>query len=159
LIFKKAYQNQAFASFADIVTAFLKEANVSTAPVAACFAVAGPVAHNRVCFTNINWTLDGELLSKDLGIKSVLLVNDFVAQGYGLLTLDEENECHVIQQAPKQLNAPIACIGAGTGLGECYLTPVDDKGAYRCFASEGGHAEFAPRNEVFLLTNLLYLAV
>lgn len=61
-------------------------------------------------------------------------------------------------QAPKQPNAPIACIGAGTGLGQCFLTPVgheDDLSSegqhdaveYNCFASEGGHAEFAPRND------------
>jgi glucokinase len=42
-------------------------------------------------------------------------------------------------------------IGAGTGLGQCYLTPSGDdmaSGDYRCFPSEGGHADFAPRNEV-----------
>jgi glucokinase len=70
-----------------------------------------------------------------------------------------------LQDAPKQRSAPIACIGAGTGLGECYLTPVGDSDegeenedgdgdegstgivSYRCFPSEGGHAEYAPRNE------------
>jgi glucokinase len=51
---------------------------------------------------------------------------------------------------------PKVCIGAGTGLGECYLTPNDtaQKGAtaaevtYTCFASEGGHVEYAPRNDL-----------
>jgi glucokinase len=45
-------------------------------------------------------------------------------------------------------DSPIACIGAGTGLGECYLTPTEGNGQYRCFASEGGHADYSPRTNV-----------
>lgn len=40
--------------------------------------------------------------------------------------------------------APIACLGAGTGLGECFLT-LGPSGDYECYPSEGGHAEWAPR--------------
>ena len=46
---------------------------------------------------------------------------------------------------------PKVCIGAGTGLGECYLTPTDSDQAgttYTCFPSEGGHVEYAPRSDV-----------
>jgi len=45
---------------------------------------------------------------------------------------------------------PKVCIGAGTGLGECYLTPNlgQDTNSYTCFASEGGHVEYAPRNDL-----------
>lgn len=48
---------------------------------------------------------------------------------------------------------PKVCIGAGTGLGECYLTPNITMGegesqSYTCFASEGGHVEYAPRNDL-----------
>lgn len=42
----------------------------------------------------------------------------------------------------------MACIGAGTGLGECYLTPDLGTGDYSCFSSEGGHVDFSPRNAV-----------
>ena len=44
-------------------------------------------------------------------------------------------------------------------LGQCYLTPSGDHGEsgdYRCFPSEGGHAEFAPRDEVLKVTLILY---
>jgi glucokinase len=41
----------------------------------------------------------------------------------------------------------MACVGAGTGLGECFLAPGDN-GEYVCYPTEGGHAEFAPRDEV-----------
>jgi glucokinase len=47
---------------------------------------------------------------------------------------------------------PKVCIGAGTGLGECYLTPDQNHNdgtsvSYSCYASEGGHVEYAPRND------------
>jgi glucokinase len=49
------------------------------------------------------------------------------------------------------------CIGAGTGLGQCYLTPNctvsgtepnTSTVSYTCYASEGGHVEYAPRNDI-----------
>jgi glucokinase len=72
----------------------------------------------------------------------VKLVNDFVANGFGLLTLnsDEYDEVH---EATAQDNAPIALVGAGTGLGECYLTCAD--GRFDCYPSEGGHADFSAK--------------
>jgi len=87
-------------------------------------------------------------LVKELGLKRVQLINDFVALGYGLLTVDRSNpnEVCVLQDAPVQPGAPIATIGAGTGLGECFLTPGDG-GHYVAYPSEGGHAEFPPRTE------------
>lgn len=142
------YQNEQFGSFLEVVNVFFAQANVLKPPISACFAVAGPVKDNRVTFTNRDsWSMDGANLEKQLGIQRVRLVNDFLAVGYGLLTLDEKVDCNVLQEGLKDPRAPIACIGAGTGLGECYLTP-DPSGVYHCFPSEGGHAEFAPRNQV-----------
>ena len=174
LILKKTYQNCDWCCFEDVLRHFFKEARITKAPVSACFAVAGPVRHNVVRFTNRDsWEIDGDRISAEFHIKRVVLVNDFVALGYGLLTLDEATECVCLQDAPKQYNAPMCCIGAGTGLGQCFLTPVrredgtaaaaaagsaveyvdggDVDGSvteYTCFPSEGGHAEFAPRSEL-----------
>ena len=41
---------------------------------------------------------------------------------------------------------PVAVIGAGTGLGEVFMTP-DHNGLYEAWPSEGGHVEYAPRNQ------------
>jgi glucokinase len=97
---------------------FLLDSKVDSSPISACFAVAGPVADNVVRFTNLSdWSIIGDELAIEFGIKKVKLINDFVAAGYGLLTLNEEKECLVLQKGVKNKNAPIACIGAGTGLG------------------------------------------
>lgn len=77
---------------------FLEESKVKKPPITACLAVAGPVAHNKVQFTNReSWSIDGDVLSQFFGITVVHLINDFVANGYGLLCLDESSECVVLQ--------------------------------------------------------------
>ena len=145
---EKKYGNDKYDSLLEVISVFLKEANFGKVPTTACLAVAGPVTNNKATLTNReHWEIDGETLAKALGLKRIQVVNDFVAMGFGLLTLNEDTECVVLQKAKKNPTAPIACIGAGTGLGECFLTPKGD-GNYECYASEGGHAEFAPRNDV-----------
>ena len=153
LVHEQQYLNSEYASFDAVVAAFMKAANVTVTPASACFAVAGPVEANRVQFTNRDWVIDGAKLEASLGISKVRLINDFVANGYGLLTLDEANECVSLQGAQKVAGAPIACIGAGTGLGECFSTAVDTGAPYESYPSEGGHAEWSPRSalEVELL--------
>ncbi|CAE7268963.1 glk, partial [Symbiodinium sp. CCMP2592] len=42
-------------------------------------------------------------------------------------------------------NGTIACIGAGTGLGQCFLVADTQTGDYTCHPSEGQHGEFGPR--------------
>jgi len=148
LILRQQYENQNFDTFISVVKTFLYQARVSKPPKTACFAVAGPVRNNIAKLTNRReWTLDGSDIAKELGIKSVKLVNDFVAAGYGLLTLNKETECVTIQKGKAQSDAPIACIGAGTGLGECFLAP-DSSGQYTCFPCEGGHTEYSPRDDL-----------
>lgn len=132
----------------EVIHLFLQEAKASAPPSTACLAVAGPVSNNHAQLTNrSSWNIDGKTIGKVLGLQRIRVVNDFVAMGYGLLTLNEEKECVVLQKAHKNHDAPIACIGAGTGLGECFITP-NGHGGHECYGSEGGHAEFAPRNGV-----------
>jgi glucokinase len=148
VLLKKEYRNCDYPTFISVLQTFLNEARLDRAPDCGCFAVAGPVADNKVRFTNRDsWSIDGDEVAERLNIRKVLLINDFLAVGYGILTLNEEKECIVLQSAEKRFDAPIACIGAGTGLGECFLTP-DQEGHYSCFPCEGGHAEFAPRSEL-----------
>lgn len=156
VIFKKKYNNEEYPSFADVLKTFLhSDARVDKPPAAACFAVAGPVKGNKVRFTNRDsWSIDGDDVAEAFQIRTVSLINDFLAMGYGILTLDEEKECVALQKGEKVRSSPIACIGAGTGLGECFLTP-DSTGKYTCFPSEGGHAEFAPRDDVSAMRNVL----
>ena len=60
---------------------------------------------------------------------------------------DELRELNPGSLSKMDPTGPKVCVGAGTGLGECFLTP-DADGTYTCFPSEGGHVEWAPRNDL-----------
>jgi len=150
LIYQHRYPNYLFGSLFEILGRFFLDASADYGtdlpiPMVACLAVAGVVTQNQCRFTNLDWVVDGDALALSLGIARVEVINDFVAQGYGVLTLaDDELIC--LHEARPRHGAPIACIGAGTGLGECFLT-VGPTGEYEAYPCEGGHAEFAPRGE------------
>ncbi|CAM9990991.1 unnamed protein product [Scytosiphon promiscuus] len=148
MLFQKTYANENVPTFCVQVAAFLKDAGTVEAPEAACIAVAGPVSQNKVLMTNRSWLVDGAEIEEQFNIPAVRLVNDFVAAGYGLLTLDIDTECATLQAGERKQGAPIACIGSGTGLGETFLTcPVGGE-VYDAWPTEGGHAEMAPRNDL-----------
>jgi len=153
----KDKRSQPSAYLNSIIIPFLRDYwtnRPSNPTVLACFAVAGVVSDNKVHLTNFdNMLMDGDFIAQsrtnafDRMVVSCRIINDFVAQGYGCLTLKDTEVEHL--HGPNTLNAdgPRVCVGAGTGLGECYLTPSKD-GEFTCFPSEGGHVEFAPRNAV-----------
>jgi glucokinase len=147
----------------------LKGVSPDSVQVIACLAAAGPVkTNNSVFMTNIagGCTIDGNEIEKStagkLGIVTrCKLVNDFVGQGYGALDLDLDSE--VVELVPGSKAkiddlGPKVCVGAGTGLGQCFLTKSSLKPelGYECYPSEGGHVDFVPRGalEVELLDYL-----
>lgn len=144
--FSKKYLNSQFNSFNEVLRQFFLDANHPTGPVMASISVAGPIKKSAAMLTNKGWIINSMEISRNYGISGVSLLNDFVASGYGLLTLQESTDCIPIQRARKEPFAPKALIGAGTGLGQCYLTATED-GKYTCYPSEGGHAEFSPHND------------
>eukprot|EP00730_Choanoeca_flexa_P017893 TRINITY_DN8663_c0_g1_i2.p1 TRINITY_DN8663_c0_g1~~TRINITY_DN8663_c0_g1_i2.p1 ORF type:complete len:419 (+),score=108.56 TRINITY_DN8663_c0_g1_i2:124-1380(+) len=149
LVFSKSYKNDQYESFTAVVEVFLETASDDGKRIklsTACFAVAGPVSNNIVRLTNRGeWNITATDLERKFGINHVRLVNDFVANGYGLLTLDT-SEYTVVREGKPDRERPIALIGAGTGLGECFLAP--DNGRYIAYPSEGGHVEYPPGDEL-----------
>jgi glucokinase len=122
--------------------------------IIACLACAGPVQNNQVRISNLGDLLvDGTAISNSsepylVHIKQCSVINDFVAQGYGCLTLQPNEVTHLYGPKSWTDSGPKVCVGAGTGLGECYLTPAAGTGIYSCFPSEGGHVDFCPRTEL-----------
>lgn len=145
-IYEAKYENKKFESFTEICKLFLQESEMQHPPTFACFAVAGVVVDEKCSFVNLGWTLEAAALQLELNIPRVTLINDFAAQGYGILTLDSPEDVDYIQHAQKLEGAPIAVLGAGTGLGEAFLT-TGANGDYEVWPTEGGHAEFAPRQD------------
>ncbi|WP_088242686.1 glucokinase [Calothrix rhizosoleniae] len=143
-IAEERYPSGDFTDLVPMVQQFLAKTNMGT-PDKACFGIAGPVVNNTAKLTNIAWSLDGERLQSELGIAQVSLINDFAAVGYGILGLKATDLC-TLQPGKPNSESPIAILGAGTGLGQGFLVKQGEY--YQVFASEGGHADFAPRNEL-----------
>jgi glucokinase len=143
-IYQESYHSADFSDLVPIVQQFLVKANTPT-PEKACFAIAGPIVKNTAKLTNLAWFLDTERLEEELGISHISLINDFAAVGYGISGLQKQ-DLHALQVGKPQPETPIGIIGAGTGLGQGFL--IKQGNHYQVFPSEGGHADFAPRNEI-----------
>lgn len=137
---EKKYISRDFASLEVIVKEFLGAKTVSCA----CFGIAGPVREGRCHATNLPWIVEALSLSQKLGIPRVSLINDLEANAYGLKVIKHE-ELFVLQPGQPGQKGNGAIIAAGTGLGEAGM--FWDGKEHRPFACEGGHADFAPRNE------------
>jgi len=115
-----------------------------------CICAAGPVSQNCCKMTNLNWDIDGNALSKELGVE-IIVINDFLGISYGIPTLDVNNPeqilvfKHTDGSTPDPRQAAKAVIGPGTGLGAGYLTWNGTD--YIPNSSEGGHLTFAPFDE------------
>lgn len=113
----------------------------------ASFGVAGPVVGGRATITNLPWVLETNHLKNALGIPSVSLLNDLVAIAHGVPYLDA-TDLHTLNVGHPVQGGAIAVVAPGTGLGEAFL--IWDGHRYRPHMSEGGHADFAPADEIQL---------
>ncbi|MDR3000527.1 MAG: glucokinase [Fibromonadaceae bacterium] len=112
-----------------------------------CVCAAGPVSDNHCKMTNLSWDINGNELSKELGM-DIRVINDFLGISYGIPTLDVNDPEQIFtfthtdgsQPAPQQTTK--AVIGPGTGLGAGFLTWTE--AGYAPNSSEGGHLTFAP---------------
>ncbi|HLN87856.1 MAG TPA: glucokinase [Candidatus Limnocylindrales bacterium] len=111
----------------------------------ACFGIAGPVVDGKVKTPNLPWMIDTVELRRVLKLDAVSLLNDLEAGAYGIFTLDNDEFCTLNDGTIRQ-SGNKALIAAGTGLGQAILH--DDGRHFHPLASEGGHADFAPRNEL-----------
>lgn len=127
-----------YATFEGVVTKFLDGG--SNIPVMLSVGVAGPVLDNRVNLTNLDWKLDSSQLQCNLGIDRVVLINDLEATAYGLVGLVQDDVASVFEHGVSPLGN-MTILAPGTGLGEAGL--FWDGDAYRPFATEGGHSDFA----------------
>ena len=148
-LYESEYRSADFPDLVPMVRQFLATAGDKLgevpAPEKACFAIAGPVVGDTSKLTNIGWSLEVPRLSQALEIPQIALINDFAAVGYGVLVL-EDSDIHTLQVGKPDHNAPIATIGAGTGLGQGFV--INKGGEYQVFSTEGGHSDFAPRSEL-----------
>jgi glucokinase len=138
------YASQEARSLTSLVRRFIADVG-DTSVQRACFAVACGVIDGVCRGANLPWTIDERELGDALSIPRTTLINDFDAIGHGLALL-ELGDIETLQHGESVLHGPIALIGAGTGLGEAFL--IWDGIQYRVQPSEGGHVNFAARDDL-----------
>ncbi len=139
---EKKFPSQKYKSLEEIIDEFLKENKIPIQK--AGFGIAGPVRDGRCVATNLPWIVDASHIRKHLKIASCVLLNDLEAKAYGIKVLKKE-ELFLLHKGTSQKGNQ-ALIAAGTGLGEAGL--YWDGKEHCPFACEGGHVDFAPRNQL-----------
>jgi glucokinase len=144
IVHEARFESPDWQTFDDLLRSFLEALGNDTVIDASCFAVAGAVLDGRAEVTNVGWILEEASLAGAFPIGRVSLINDFYAVGLGVPLLGPDDVLP-LQRGTRDRNAPIAILGAGTGLGEALVVNID--GVHHVVPGEGGHADFAPQDE------------
>ena len=143
IIEEKRFESPSCESLPKLVDRFLSAVRGGGLVDRACFGVAGPVAGKVIEGPNLPWPVDPRTLGDDIGIEGTTVINDFEAVAYGIEHLTPA-DVETLQEGEPERNGPIALVGAGTGLGEAFV--LWDGVRYQVWPTEGGHADYAPRN-------------
>jgi glucokinase len=143
LVAEQEFHSADYEGLQPIVEAFLASAGGHA--TSACFDVAGPVIDGRAHLTNLPWDLEEAGLCRGLNLQRVSLLNDLRAIGHAVPHL-RTGETVGLNGGKAEEHAPIAVMAPGTGLGEAFL--IWGGKDYIACASEGGHTDFAPTNQV-----------
>jgi len=137
----RSYPSREFPSLESILKEFLgdrRDVNL------VCIGVAGPVRSGRSRLTNLPWMVEEDSIRRACGARRGFLINDLQATAFAVPFLEPERLA-VLQEGEADPDGAIAVVAAGTGLGVAFLVR---SGRDRLpFPSEGGHADFAPRDE------------
>jgi glucokinase len=147
LVTEESFPSREFPGLEDVVSKFLHNGSGRNGNIkvdAACFGIAGPVQQGRAQVSNLPWIVESAQLSRDLKV-SALLINDLEANAWGVELLASTDLVTINQGVPGAVGNQ-AVVSAGTGLGEAGL--YWDGCQHHAFACEGGHADFAPRNDI-----------
>lgn len=146
LRYPKSYACQDYASLGEIIEEYLTTTAGRRRPTRAAIAVAGPVLEGEIQFTNLDWGVSETDLVATFEFEAVRLINDFAAQALAAPRLEAEDLRLVGPQLRGAANQPIVVLGAGTGFGVAGLAQSDHGDVE--VATEGGHAAFAPVDEI-----------
>ena len=142
----RSFPARDYASLADVIAEYLETTAGRKRPPRAVIAVAGPVLDGEIEFTNLDWQIsEGDLLAH-FEFEAVKLLNDFAAQALACPLLEPDALRPIGPVMRPGSDCPLVVLGAGTGFGVAGLAR-GDRGDV-AVATEGGHAGFAPTDEV-----------
>jgi glucokinase len=132
-----------YPSLAPAMEAYLEQSNLPT-PTEAAVAIANPVTGDQIKMTNTRWSFSTRAVKKRLGLKRLIILNDFAALALSIPLLGKSHVRKIGGGRPTRGN-PLALIGPGTGLGMAGLVEIGK--VWTPLASEGGHVTAAANND------------
>ena len=129
-----------FEDLTGLVTAALNR-HPEIKPKSLACAMASPIRGDTVTLTNAGWTFSIEATRQALNLDRLVVINDWVAQGWFVANATSES-LHCLHAGTASRDAPRLALGPGTGLGSALITPSNPTGSV--FSTEGGHISFAP---------------
>lgn len=121
----------------------------ATRPRSAAFALATALHGDHIELTNGAWSFSRAATQQELGLQTLLCLNDFEAQALSLprLRADQLRPWGAPPPAPGEVavGTVMAVIGPGTGLGVGGV--VRAPGRWLALPGEGGHATLAPADD------------
>lgn len=139
----KRYPSQSYTSLNAVLREFLAEGDEPL--LASCFGVPGAVKEGRVKPTNLTWSIDAKEIGREFEVRHSYVINDLLANAYGISEL-KPNDFETLNAGEPGAKGNLAVISPGTGLGQAGIYFGGEK--FHPFATEGGHTDFGPRNEL-----------
>jgi glucokinase len=113
-------------------------------PLEAAFAIAGPITGDLVRMTNHVWQFSASQVRQQLGLRRLIILNDFTALAMALRHLPQ-SAFVALGHGRAAANMPLGLIGPGTGLGVSGLIPAGTH--WIPLQGEGGHVTLSVVNE------------
>lgn len=136
---RQKYTTSSIDDFSQLVKTFSQGQAVESL----CFCLAGPIRENRFELTNTGQVLYLQQIRERFPeIPRIAFLNDLESLAYSLPRLKETDRSLFWGNSQPETQGAKAIVSLGTGLG---ISAVSKEGTV--LASEGGHVDFAPRDE------------
>jgi glucokinase len=135
----------AYASLVDAARDYLAKTGKGN-PRWCAIGIANPVVGDHVQMTNRDWSFSISQVKQDLQLERFLVINDFTALALSLPGL-EPSDLRQVGSGTAVAGAPLALLGAGTGLGVSGLLPAGSGHRAIPINGEGGHVTLAAIDE------------
>lgn len=110
----RRFRNSEYSGLAEVLETYLQEF-AGEKPYAASAAIAGPVRDGKGTLTNLDWTIDRDLLIDVTGAEIASVINDLQAQGHALEQLSESNVHPILAGQSASPQSARLVVGVGTG--------------------------------------------
>ena len=138
----RKFANKDFAGLGGVLSAYIEAEAVDCK--GAAVAIAGPVRDGRGTLTNLDWSVDPDMLAQVTHAETVAVLNDLQAQGHAMGRIAPEN-LRTVVEGPKVDGGTRLVIGVGTGFNAAVV--FDTPSGRIVPPSEAGHANMPLRTE------------